>query len=355
MNAALLPRNARPVVGDLRVNLIGQFYLSSSNNDVVLTARKDKALLAYLANTPGELYRRSQLASLLWPLSDDSRARESLKQTLLRVRRALPEGLLVTDRETACLDIDRKHVDLTRAEDLLDIGTCDSVLDLLDSLGQTFLGGLDYISEEFDAWRNARYQSLLDKTRRAIHSVLKQTISTGNFDQAVTLAERASQFDPLDEEPVRFLIRAYCADGRPRRAQRALDELKQRLHAELDVEPEPVTLSLAESLLGGSAQNLDDTKASIPRIAVLMFKVGSEESSQRFFAEGLTDDITTDLSRNRFLDVVPASVFAGLEGNLSHVFLSRGVTHFLHGSIRRSGDTLRINTRLVDAQSNQII
>ncbi|MFK7858807.1 MAG: BTAD domain-containing putative transcriptional regulator [Granulosicoccus sp.] len=355
MAAAQLPSSSRRVVGDLKIDLIGQFNMASSNSAVTLTARKDKALLAYLANTPGVPQRRSQLASLLWPQSDDSRARESLKQALLRVRRALPEGLLDTDRDTACLVVDRQHIDLMRTEDLLIDSTYDDVLTVLGSLDRGFLGGLDNISDEFEDWKNSRYHSLRETTRCVMHSVLQQAISKGNFGQAVTLAEKATLFDPLDEEPVRYLIRAYCADGRLRQAQRVLDELKQRLQVELGVEPEPATLKLADSLIDEFTPNAEEVKTPVIRIAVLMFTVGSEESSQRFIAEGLTDDITTDLSRNRFLDVLPASVFSGLEGDLSHVLLARGATHALHGSVRRSDSRLRINTRLVDARTNQIV
>jgi len=357
MELTLLPSDGdrQPPADNLKIELIGQFRLCANVNSFGLTARKDLALIAYLASTTGEPQRRSRLAALLWSQSDDSRARESLKQSLLRLRRALPENLLSTDRQTACLMLNREQVDVTRAEDLVALGTTDSVIKAADMVNEQFLGGLEDISSEFEDWRNARHQNLMEMIKSAMHIILRQAVSSGNLGQAEALAQRALKVSPLDEEPVRYLITAYCADGRPRQAQQLYESLESRLQTELGVEPEPATQTLIESLTSAPRLSLANRISPVPRIAVLMFNVGSVESSQRFFAEGLTDDITTDLSRNKALDVLPASTFTGLQGDLSRVLLARGATHALQGSVRYSDSRLRVNTRLMDTQNNQII
>ena len=355
MESTLSPCDSQNTVCDLKVDLMGQFRLRPDIDNFGLTARKDLALIAYLANSPGESQRRSMLAALLWSDSDDSRARESLKQSLLRLRRALPANLLCADRHTACLRLNRKQVDVTRVEDLIKLGSVNSVIEAADWVSEFFLGGLEDISSEYEDWRNARYQQLLKIIKEAMLKTMQQEMANGNLSQVENLAQRVLRVSPLDEESVRYLISAYCSDGRPRQARQTYNDLENRLQEELGVEPEPATRSLIESLASESMRSVASTKSQKPKIAVLRFSVGSHESSQQFFAEGLADDITTDLSLIKSVGVLPASSFAGLQGDLSRTLLARGVTHTLHGSVRDSDNRLRINMRLMDVQDNRII
>ncbi len=345
----------RRVDNELTITLLTGFSLTLSTHELPINARKDRALCAYLANTPGKPYRRNQLAALLWSDSEDSRARDSLKKALLRLRKILPDGLLITDRVTACLSLDRNQVDVSCHEDLLNSGDVDSVLQAAGMFNGNFLQEFEGITAEFEDWRGERQLQLLEMIRKVMLSTMTQTLALGNLVQTEALANHMTVLDPLDEQAARVLITAYLSDGRTGQARRIFTELEDRLRDQLGVDPEQATVSLISSLDFSATTNYQIELTAIPRIAVLAFDVGAGEANQAYFAQGLTDDITTDLARTRNLEVLPSSTFSDLHGDVTRVLLARGVTHVLHGSVRRSHGRLRVNTRLLDTRNNQIL
>ena len=89
-----------------------------------------------------------------------------------------------------------------------------------------------------------------------------------------------------------------------------------------------------------------------PSIAVLPFVNLSEDPSHESFADGLTEDLITDLSRNAGLFVIARnSTFAykGKPNDVRHIARALGVRHVLEGSARRVGGKVRINVQLIDA------
>ena len=89
-----------------------------------------------------------------------------------------------------------------------------------------------------------------------------------------------------------------------------------------------------------------------PSIAVLPFDNLSGDPEQEYFADGITEDITTELSRFRGLFVIArksAFVYKDKAVNMREVGRELGVRYVLEGSVRRSGTTVRINAQLVDA------
>jgi len=91
-----------------------------------------------------------------------------------------------------------------------------------------------------------------------------------------------------------------------------------------------------------------------PSIAVLPFKNMSSDPDQDFFADGMSEDIITTLSRVPDLIVIARnSTFAykGRDVDIRKVGQDLGVRHVLEGSIRKSGVRLRITAQLVDSQN----
>jgi TolB-like protein len=86
-------------------------------------------------------------------------------------------------------------------------------------------------------------------------------------------------------------------------------------------------------------------------LAVLPFQVSGSDEEQRYFAEGLTDDLIIELSRFKNLFVSSLSATAGYEpGTVDPRTVGRdlGVRHALIGQLRRMGERVRISVRLVD-------
>ncbi len=91
-----------------------------------------------------------------------------------------------------------------------------------------------------------------------------------------------------------------------------------------------------------------------PSIAVLPFDNMSGDSEQGFFADGITEDIITALSKISKLRVIARnSTFAykGQARDLRRIARELGVLYVLEGSIRRGGDRLRITAQLIDADN----
>lgn len=86
-------------------------------------------------------------------------------------------------------------------------------------------------------------------------------------------------------------------------------------------------------------------------IAVLPFENLSNDPEQGYLADGITDDTTTDLARIPGLFVASrhaASRYRSQAGTPAQVAAELHVRYLLEGSVRRAGDTLRINAQLID-------
>ena len=91
-----------------------------------------------------------------------------------------------------------------------------------------------------------------------------------------------------------------------------------------------------------------------PSIAVLPFQNLSGEAEQEYFADGMSDDIITALSRVPDLVVIArnaTSVYRGRDVDVRQVGKDLAVVNVLEGSVRKAGDRLRVNVQLVDTQS----
>ncbi len=89
-----------------------------------------------------------------------------------------------------------------------------------------------------------------------------------------------------------------------------------------------------------------------PSIAVLPFANMSDDPDQEYFAQGMTDDLITDLSKVSGLFVISRnSTFAYKDSavKIRQVAEELGVRFVLEGSVRRVGDEVRINVQLIDA------
>jgi adenylate cyclase len=89
-----------------------------------------------------------------------------------------------------------------------------------------------------------------------------------------------------------------------------------------------------------------------PSIAVLPFVNMSEDPKQEFFADGMTDEIITALSKGPNLFVIASNstfTYKGKAVKVKQVSEELGVRYVLEGSIQRSGNRIRINAQLIDA------
>jgi TolB-like protein/Tfp pilus assembly protein PilF len=93
-------------------------------------------------------------------------------------------------------------------------------------------------------------------------------------------------------------------------------------------------------------------------IAVLPFENLSDEKENAYFADGIQDDVLTNLSKIGDLKVISRTSvmqYKGATKNVREIGKALGVSNILEGSVRRSGNKVRINVQLIDANSDQHI
>ena len=86
---------------------------------------------------------------------------------------------------------------------------------------------------------------------------------------------------------------------------------------------------------------------------VLPFANLSNDPEQQYFADGITEDLTTDLSRLADMFVISrntAFTYRNKPVDTKQIGRDLGVRYVLEGSVRRSGNQLRVNAQLIDAE-----
>ena len=108
----------------------------------------------------------------------------------------------------------------------------------------------------------------------------------------------------------------------------------------------------------GSAGPAGTERQAKPSIFVLPFVNMSGAPEQEFFADGLTEDILTDLSRFRELFVISRNTsfkYKGQAVDVKKVARELGVQYVVEGSVRRSGNRVRITVQLIEGESDHHI
>jgi serine/threonine protein kinase/Flp pilus assembly protein TadD len=153
----------------------------------------------------------------------------------------------------------------------------------------------------------------------------------------------------------------------------ALKDLRRKLEAELERAAAPLWLRWARSpatlvlllLIAALAlalpfylhRNLSITSPREKSIAVLPLENLSDEKENAFLANGIQDELLSDLSKIKDLKVISrTSVMqykSGTKRNLKEIAQQLGVTNVVEGSVRRSGDHVRVSVQLIDARTDR--
>ncbi|MEE8555390.1 MAG: adenylate/guanylate cyclase domain-containing protein [bacterium] len=98
--------------------------------------------------------------------------------------------------------------------------------------------------------------------------------------------------------------------------------------------------------------NVAASRLNKPSIAVLPFTVIGGDADQEYFADGITEDIITELSRFKSLFVIARNSSFSYKGRavqVQQVARDLGVQYVLEGSVRKAGNRVRITAQLIDA------
>jgi adenylate cyclase len=117
----------------------------------------------------------------------------------------------------------------------------------------------------------------------------------------------------------------------------------------------PVHVFAVRAAAAGSAPGASTPPRSRLSICVLPFANMSGDPEQEYFSDGITEDIITDLSKVSALAVVSrnsAFTFKGKHTEIGQVARQLKVTHVLEGSVRKSGNRVRITAQLIDSATD---
>jgi adenylate cyclase len=99
-----------------------------------------------------------------------------------------------------------------------------------------------------------------------------------------------------------------------------------------------------------------ESAGDMPSVAVLPMLNMSGDPEQEFFADGMTEDIITGLSRFRDLFVISRTsvfVYKGKTANIANVAKALSVQFIVEGSVRKVGNRVRVTVQLIDAESDR--
>ncbi len=242
-----------PSITPLTLTLLGGFETSLGDGPpVTLPQRKAQALLAYLAVPAGQFRAREDLATLLWGDADDAGARNSLRQTLFLIRRALPGAgadHLTVRRDAVALEPATVQIDVARFERRVAEGTLDALEGALALYRGDFLQGFALDEPGFEEWMTRERERLRDLMRGALARLLARHTDDRRFERALEVGRRLLALDPIDEPTHRALMRLHARQGHHAAALRQYQLCVSVLERELGVEPDAETRELYRALV----------------------------------------------------------------------------------------------------------
>jgi TolB-like protein len=365
-------------MGGPTLRLLGDFALADAGGrTLVLPGRKAQMLLACVALNPTRPLSREWLAGLLWDERDDQRARHSLRQSLMELRRLGEQAggnLIHADKDTVALALPIECVDALAVERLAREGTSDALRAAAGLCAGTLLPGVEIGTEGFDTWlasERARFARIAAGVFARLTALCEEE---GDWVGVASTAERWLTLDPACEAAHRGLMRVYAHAGRRSDAVRQYQACAEAVRRYLDAEPEESTVNLLHDIrdrahavpatVTTAMRSVDlheperrDVSAK-PSLAVLPFSMLGAPFEGGGFADGLAHDILARLSRLRALFVIaPGSSFRfrGAQIVPRTVGHALGVRYLVTGSVRTYDGRLRLTVELVETETETTV
>lgn len=379
----------------LSLSLLGEpRLLGPDGGEITVPSRKSMALLAYLAANRGQAAARERIMALLWGDRFDQQARQSLRQTLYSLRKLLGEQgeeALAVSGDNISLNPSHVRTDVAEFERLAASNEAEALEEAMRLYRGPLLAGFAIRDAAFMEWLESERTRLQDVAATVLYRLAKYCKAAGRYDDALTTARRLLELNPLREKAHRLLMRIYAKSGDRSQALLQYQRCAELLHRELGVEPDFITIRTYEEIkASGEAaeeegeddlpvadgRSSDDAAAGAtamagmeprpvrphvrrsffapdrPAVVVLPFTILGSGEEQEYFAQGITLDITTGLACWRWFPVIGASSSRSLAnaGN-DPVEVARQVEarYAVTGTVRRSGDAVRITASLIDA------
>lgn len=275
-------------------------------------------MICLLALSDGSEVTRKKAAGIIWSDRGEEQARASLRQELSQIRRVLGSDAIVANKRS--IRLVREHVSV----DVLDFRD-NAVKDTINTLQAAaalytgpLMAGHDPKSEGFEDWVETVRRSLENEALGATIRLAQCYLDQGQPDQTVKWEEHAIHIGPLREISHRLLIEALAATGDRTVALAKSMGYAALIETELGVAPSEGMLELNQRFLSGdtadTASRPATAKASTSTlgglfngrasVAVMPFRCMSDLKSDKYFADGITEDVVNGLAVWRWLPVI---------------------------------------------------
>jgi len=233
----------------LEVWLLGKFEVKLEGKPVEITSRPAQSLLAYLILNAPKSYRREKLAGLLWPNSDDTNARNNLRQALWRLRQELGEEYFLTDRSSVGFN---PQSDYRLDADLLQNGLDEvTPVEIIIQAVAAYDGQL--LPGFYDEWVMLEQERLQAIYEDRMQLLMARLAEEARWRETREWAERWIAQGHVPEPAYRALMTAQAGLGDQAGIAAVFRRCIEALAEEVGVEPSPETLDLFEKLTSGEA------------------------------------------------------------------------------------------------------
>lgn len=352
------------------LSLLGRFELTGPHGVVALPNKKLAALLAYLACTAPQPQHREKLSTLLWGSHFDAQAKQNLRQALFKLRQVLGQDALRSDGEFISLNAAVVACDVQQFEELVGKDSREPLSAATDLYRGRFVDDIGLHEEGWSEWLARERERLSELAVGAMVALGEHELSDGRIGHALLAGQRANALNSMREDAHRLIMCALSAAGRNAEALKYYQSVVTLLKQELGTAPDAATNLLASELRKVQEQKTSpaasEFAAELPRqaeytigndkptVAVLPFRNMGGDTEQEYFADGVTADIITALSRFRELVVIAAgSSFALRDKGMTSQQIAQqlGVHYVLSGHIRKAGNRIRVSAELTHAGS----
>lgn len=375
----------------------------------VVSRSKPLGLLVYLVLAAGGgTRRREDVCALLWPDSDEARARNALNQTVHSLRRAMGSEVIVGGREDVGVDatvVRCDAVEMLRAEKA---GDPERVLSLYHG---EFLPGYHVDgSPGLERWIESQRSQLQTVPFRAARQLAEARSAAGDDEEAVRALRRARTLRPEEDRTVRLLLATLAGSGNLAAAIDEYEKYRQHLETNYQIEPPDETRHFVDELRERNRREsrpetsgtpeYDEREPAPPgpdhqrvrkqplartrmigaagfvgvlcavvlafavlkapsempievrRLAVLPLQDFSPDGDKSYFANAMTEELITALGRLGHPEVVGFTSVRvyGDSVNIPQIARELEVDAVIEGSATWDGGTVRVNLQLVQVE-----
>ncbi|MGH2669798.1 MAG: BTAD domain-containing putative transcriptional regulator, partial [bacterium] len=310
--------------------MLGPVEVTRSGLRLDLDSPKQRALLAFFMIHPGRVLSSDRLLTEVWPIGPPTSGVKTLRYHMSKLRDVLHGGgqkdVLVTNRAGYVLEVEPEQIDAVRFEQLVEHARAlapdepDRASRLLREAlglwrGEALSDVVEYpfASVEADLLENLR----LD----AVEERIEADLSCGRHAEVVAELEKLTTLHPLRERLFGQLMLAQYRMGRQSDALGTCQRLRRTLAEELGIDPGADIEQLQERILVHDPSLVVGPRSApeggfgrapvLTSVVVLPFQNRNPAEEDRFFADGLTEDLIYSLARVEGLRVISrTSAFA---------------------------------------------